>query len=99
MNANRVSGPTAAAYVPLFETRNPTLEWLQNQSWSQLDRYARQLDRIPQEDRATIKWHYEEATGAPWLKGIIATYLAAMAHAYGGEHSAQRAHTRRALLK
>ena len=61
-------GRAGGAYLPLFEERNPTLDWLQNQSWEQLDRYARQLDRIHPEDRATIKWHYAEVTARPWLK-------------------------------
>ena len=99
INANRISGPCAATYVPLYETRNPTLGWLQDQSWEQLNRYSLQVDRIHPEDRASIKWHYEEATGAPWLKGIIATYLAAMVRAYGDEDAARQAHARRALLR
>ena len=76
-------GRAGGAYLPLFAERNPTLDWLQNQSWEQLDRYARQLDRIHPEDRATIKWHYAEVTARPWLKGIIATYLAVMVRARG----------------
>ena len=92
LNAQGVTGPAAAAWLQLYQSRNPTLDWLQNQTWCQLERYALQLDRIDREDRASIKWHYEEATGRPWLKGIIATYLAAMVRAHHGEDAARRAH-------
>jgi hypothetical protein len=89
------SRPQVAAYLPLFTRSNPTLYWLLEQPWEQLDRYARAIDRIPRSERARIKHHYEPATGRPWLKGIIATYLAFMVRVHGSEGAAIEAHSSR----
>jgi hypothetical protein len=76
-----LSQPAVAAHLALFRRPSPTMYWLHRQSWEQLDRYARAVDRAPR----------------PRLKGVIATYLALMVRRHGGERAAMEAHAASAL--